>query len=278
MRYTQVVFELKPLLPAREVLVAELADIGFDSFEETESGLKAYIPSDEFKDEMLSELMTSAMPYQHIEWKTEEMPDQNWNAEWEKNFEPIVVDDKCLIRAPFHTGLPTYLLEIIIEPKMSFGTGHHATTHLMIAEMMKMEWKEKRVLDMGSGTGVLAIAAEKLGATQCDAIDIDEWAYENAIENLQRNACSVIHCIKGGAEAIPTNISYDVVLANINRNILTRDMHLYNDALASGGEILFSGFYIHDKKDIDAVAATFDWVLEDQQSRGEWCMLCYKKP
>lgn len=276
MKYTQVTFELEPMMPAREVLVAELADLGFDSFEETDKGLLAYIPSQDYKDELLSDLMAANMPDQNLSWQAQPMPDKNWNAEWEKNFEPIIVEEHCLIRAPFHAS-ENYPLEIVIEPKMSFGTGHHATTYLMIAQMLKMDLSSKKVLDMGSGTGVLAIAAEKLGAKDCDAIDIDEWAFENAAENFERNACKHIQNIMGGAEAIPAQTLYNVILANINRNILTRDMHLYNQVLAPNGSILFSGFYTHDKQDIDTVASTFGWTLTDQQSRGEWCALQYHK-
>ncbi len=277
MKYTQVNFELQPLLPAREILIAELAEMGFDSFEEIESGLQAYIPTADFKPAMLEHLMTAAMDNQLIAWRVQTMPDINWNAEWEKNFDPIIVDNRCLIRAPFHLNLATYPLEIIIEPKMSFGTGHHGTTHLMISELMTMNLSNKKVLDMGSGTGVLAIAAQKLGASHCDAIDIDEWAFENALENIERNKCNQIHCIMGGAEAITIDMNYDLILANINRNILTRDMHLYNKALHTGGAILLSGFYLNDKKDIHEIAQSLGWKLTSQQLKDEWCMLHYTK-
>ena len=277
MKYTEVTFELKPLIPAREVLVAELADLGFDSFVETEIGVQAYIPSSEFSENLLQALMTSAMEEQSISWSIVEMPEQNWNAEWEKNFEPIIVEDKCLIRAPFHKDLPSYELEIVIEPKMSFGTGHHATTYLIVAELMLMDINGLSILDMGSGTGVLAIAAEKRGAASCDAIDIDEWAFENAVENCERNNCTSIQCIMGGAEVIPVNKRYDVILANINRNILMRDLPVYDNHMHSGSEILLSGFYAYDKTDLHSQAVSLGWQLMGEKTRNEWCMLRYRK-
>jgi len=277
MNYFEVEFLLNPLLPAREVLVAELAERGFESFVETEEGVKAYIVEKDFNDDLLDDLATSFIENQQISFTKTLIEDQNWNAEWEKNFDPIIVDDLCLVRAPFHKDLVSYKYEIIIEPKMSFGTGHHATTHLVISEMMKFDFENKVVLDMGCGTGILAILAQMLCAKQSDAIDIDEWSYENTIENIERNQVHNITTILGGAEVIPTDEKYDVILANINRNILVRDMHFYNEALAKGGTIFFSGFYTHDKPEIDKKAQEFGWQLQSEQSRNEWCVLRYLK-
>jgi len=277
MNYYEVTFILEPLLPAREVLLAELADQGFESFVETDDGVKGYIQENLFEDALLANLMARNIPDQQFSFSTSLIEDQNWNAEWEKNFDPIIVDDKCLIRAPFHADMPSFQYEINIEPKMSFGTGHHATTHLVISEMMKVDLHDKIVLDMGCGTGVLAILAEKLGAHTIDAIDIDEWAFENTIENIERNGCKAINVMQGGAEVIPVNSSYDVILANINRNILVRDMQHYNSALKAGGTIFFSGFYTMDKSEIDQEAGNYGWQLTSQEARGEWCMLRYEK-
>jgi ribosomal protein L11 methyltransferase len=268
MNYYEVEFELKPLMPAREVLLVELAERGFESFVETENGIKAYIQENEFNDSLLVDLAVEAMENQEVSFCKTLIEDQNWNAEWEKNFDPIIVDDKCLIRAPFHNDLPSYPYEIIIEPKMSFGTGHHATTHLVVAAMMNFDFAGKVVLDMGCGTGILAILAQ---------IDIDQWSYENTIENVDRNGVKNITTILGGAEVIPVGKQYDVILANINRNILVRDMHFYNDALAAGGSIFFSGFYTHDKPEIDSCATALGMKLVAEQSRNEWCMLHYQK-
>lgn len=203
-----------------------------------------------------------------------EIADQNWNAEWEKNFEPILVDDKCAVRAPFHNPVTGFAMEIVIEPKMSFGTGHHATTWLMMRALFDLDLKGKKLLDMGSGTGVLAILAEKLGAASCDAIDIDEWAYENALENMQRNGCRRVHCALGGADLLGEK-KYDVILANINRNILTRDAAHYLNVLNNGGLILLSGFYTHDVPLVQDAFPGTTGVRQD--SRDEWAMLMLRK-
>lgn len=272
MNYKEVEFTLQPLLPAREVLLAELAELGFESFVETEEGLKAYMAENIWSDDMLSDLMTAAMPDQVIQWKVNHIEAVNWNAEWEKSFDPIIVDNKCLIRAPFHEVEGAYDYVITIEPKMSFGTGHHATTHLVISEMMRMAWEGNEVLDMGSGTAVLAILAEKMGAASIDAIDIDEWAYENAIENAQRNECTKIRCLLGGAELLGEN-TYDVILANINRNILMRDMQHYRAVLKPGGKIVFSGFYEQDVVELEHVMQPLGLKIVRKELRNEWCML-----
>lgn len=273
MNYIELDFILEPLMPAREVLTAELAEVGFESFVDTYDGLKAYIVADQYQDNLLDGLMTMMIPDLTISWAKTLIEDQNWNAEWEKNFEPIDVEGKCLIRAPFHPTSKDHNFEIVIEPKMSFGTGHHATTYLMIAELMDIAVAGKSVLDMGCGTGVLAIKAEKQGAVSIDAIDIDDWAFENTLENVERNQCSQIKTIKGGAEAIPLGAKYDVVLANINRNILTRDMAAYVGSMKPEGQILFSGFFTTDRSDIEKVAVDLGLKFLNQRIRGEWTML-----
>jgi ribosomal protein L11 methyltransferase len=274
MTYIEYTFRLNPLLPAREVLVAELADLGFESFVDTEDGLQAYIQSSLHQSISADDLMVSAIPDQELQMDVKEIAEQNWNAEWEKNFEPILVEDKCVVRAPFHEPIPGFAMEIVIEPKMSFGTGHHATTWLMMRALFDLELKGKKLLDMGSGTGVLAILAEKLGAASCDAIDIDEWAYENAVENVQRNQCSAVHCAMGGAELLGDS-TYDIILANINRNILVRDASHYLNVLNDGGMILLSGFYTHD---VPVVQDAFPGMsIVRQDSRDEWAMLMLRK-
>jgi ribosomal protein L11 methyltransferase len=272
MNYQEVTFVLEPLLPAREVLVAELAELGFESFVETDEGVKAYIIASDWNKGLLAELMTSQIEDQKIEWSSSEIEAINWNAEWEKSFDPIIVDNKCLIRAPFHEVEGSFEYVINIEPKMSFGTGHHSTTHLMMGEMMNMDWKGKHVLDMGAGTAVLAILAEMMGAESVDAIDIDEGAYLNSIENLERNNCSRIKSYQGGAELLTDQV-YDTILANINRNILLRDMKEYVKVLKAGGEILFSGFYVQDIPELERVGGELGLKLLLQRERNEWCLL-----
>jgi ribosomal protein L11 methyltransferase len=277
MNYVEVTAMLRPLLPAREVLVVELAERGFESFVETDDGLKAYIQQDQFTPQLLEELMTSEIPEQWMEIVTVVILEQNWNAEWESSFDPIIVDEQCLIRAPFHTVEQVYPYTITIEPKMSFGTGHHATTHLIVSALLPMDCTGMSVLDMGCGTGVLAILAEMRGAQQIDAIDIDEWAYENTLENAERNGSKHIRTIQGGAEAIPSDALYDLILANINRNILTRDMHQYVAHMNPGASILFSGFYASDQPEIRSCAEAKGLKYVASHSRQEWTMMHFRK-
>lgn len=272
MNYVEVSFLLDPILPAREVLMAELAELGFESFVESEEGLTAYIQQPDWNEGLLEGLMTSSITDLKMSWEVKTIEATNWNAEWEKSFDPISVDGACLIRAPFHEIQGDYKFVITIEPKMSFGTGHHATTHLIISEMLQMKWEGLDVLDMGSGTAVLAILAEKMGARDIDAIDIDEWAFENAEENAKRNDCTKIRCLLGGAELLGDK-KYDVILANINRNILLRDMNLYRAVLKDGGKILFSGFYEQDVIELEKVATPLGLKIQNKRLMNEWCML-----
>ncbi len=274
MNYFEVEFQLEPVLPAREVLIAELAELGFESFVEMEAGLKAYIQEGDFQPELLQSLMASEIEDLKISHTTKLIEDENWNAEWEKNFDSIDVEGRCMVRAPFHTKEGNFEYDLIIEPKMSFGTGHHDTTYQMIAELMKLEVKGKTVLDMGCGTGVLAVLAKKMGARSVIGIDIDDWAYENSIENFERNNCTDIFCMKGGAELLAGH-SFDIILANINRNILLRDIPQYAAALNPGGEILFSGFYAIDVPEIQSMADQMNWQLINRREKNEWCMLRY---
>ncbi len=277
MNYVEVSFTLQPLLPAREVLVVELAERGFESFVETDEGLKAYIQEPSFTPDVLQELMAQAIPEQRLEVSTAIIEDQNWNAQWESSFDPIIVDEQCLIRAPFHSEEKRFTYTITIEPKMSFGTGHHATTHLIVSAMLPMDCAGKNVLDMGCGTGVLAILAELRGSKNIDAIDIDEWAYENTLENIERNACRYIRPLQGGAEAIPSDARYDLILANINRNILTCDMHFYVKQMNPGASILFSGFYESDQPEIRSTAEALGLTFITAKLRNEWTMMHFQR-
>ncbi len=244
MNYIGYTFTITPLQPASEILIAELGELDFESFEETETGIKAYIQSDKWNDEILNDIFVLKSPEFNIAYSFEEIDQVNWNAEWESNFEPIQVANKVSVIAPFHekSGLE---YEIIIEPKMSFGTGHHETTHLMIQHLLELDLEEKSVLDMGTGTGILAIFAEMKGAKAIDAIDIDEWCYINTKENTEVNNCTKIKAFQGDASLLK-NQKYDVIIANINRNILLTDMDAYDTCLKKGGKLLLSGFYTQD--------------------------------
>ncbi|MBI9053378.1 MAG: 50S ribosomal protein L11 methyltransferase [Bacteroidales bacterium] len=228
-----------------DILIAELNEIGYESYDETDEGLQAYILEKSFDIDKVKKLQANEIPNIQIDYEWELIKTQNWNAVWESNFNPITVEDKCIIRAPFHTDTLKCEFEIIIEPKMSFGTGHHETTFLMLKTMLDLDFKNKTVLDMGCGTGVLAILAKMKGATDITAIDIDEWAYNNTIENIERNNSLDIKVFQGDASLL-TDQQFDVIIANINRNILLEDIKHYSKVLKSGGTLLLSGIYDKD--------------------------------
>lgn len=273
MGYTVVHFNVDPILPGNDVLTAILADYAFDSFEETEEGLKAYIESQFWSNSLEQQLRELSIPQITFSFTTEELANINWNAEWESQFDPIEVGDKCYIRAPFHEE-KTNVLNVVIEPKMSFGTGHHATTYLMTEACFELDLKDKMVVDMGSGTAVLAIVAEKLGAKNVLAIDIDEWAFENAIENVERNGCSKIHVKLGEVEHLK-NIESDVFLANINRNILVNQCPMYTQVCKPKSKLLLSGFYETDVSHLLQAFSKFKEV--SRKVKDNWCMLVLER-
>lgn len=275
MDYIKVSFELKPLLPAREILYAELGELPFESFEETEKGLEAYIPSSDFKEDLIENLMIKGLPNQLVKIEKETIKQQNWNAVWESNFEPIIVNDKCIIRAPFHEKSAVDF-DIIISPQMSFGTGHHETTFLISNELFNMDIKDKSLLDMGCGTGVLAIIGSKLGARPIEAIDIEEWAYENTKDNNNLNDVNDMIVLHGDAELLK-NKHFDVILANINRNILLNDMATYSSCLNKNGKILFSGFYETDVPVIQKAAEENGLIFEKIEVKNNWAMALFTK-
>ncbi len=272
--YLEFDFKINPLTPWNEILMAELIEIGFDSFTEENEGILAYIQKDIFSEEQLENVGILHREDIQISFTYQEMPNINWNEEWEKNFSPINVEDKVLIRAEFHDPDPT-MHEIVIQPKMSFGTGHHPTTHLMIQQMLEMDFEGKKVLDMGCGTSVLAIFAKQKGAAEVTAIDIDEWSVENSIENAQRNGVE-LKISKGTAENLG-NEMFDIILANINRNILISDIPAYVSVLNNGGKLLLSGLCFFDVNDILEVCTSQGLILENKQQREEWISLLLKK-
>ena len=259
---------------AREILVAELGALNFESFVNTATGLHAYVQEGDFVEEEVRDLYILHNSDFTISMDVVTIEQQNWNAEWEKNFEPIEVDGKCIVRAPFHDKIEVDF-DIVIEPKMSFGTGHHETTHQMIAQLLNIDVSGKRVLDMGCGTGILAILACMKGANSITGIDIDELAYENTLENVRKNKCSQIIVKQGGAELL-NNCSYDVILANINRNILLNDMEAYTNAMRRGSQIAFSGFYASDISHIATKARTLGLSLLRQSEKNNWAALVYQ--
>ncbi len=274
MNYLEFNFEIEPLQPASEILIAELGLAGFESFVENESGITAYIPEEEFEEDSLAGIQILQSDEFTITYTSRRIEQVNWNEEWEKNFHPILVEDSCCVRAPFHPQADVEY-DIVIEPKMSFGTGHHATTHMMIQFLLNNDFEGKRVLDMGCGTGVLAIVAEKRGAKEVDAIDIDNWCYLNSIENVERNNCSRISVFEGGAELLGEKM-YDVIIANINRNILLEDLKTYSRCLEPGGELYLSGFYEADIPVIREECERHSLEFVSNLEREEWVALQFK--
>lgn len=268
-------FTITPNEPATEILIAQLGMVGFESFVETEDGLLAYIQEQDWQPNILNDIQILKSDEFLISYQQEVIEQQNWNKEWEKNFHQIQVDGIVSIRAPFHEN-PQLKYDIVIEPKMSFGTGHHETTHMMIQHLISLDLKNKTVLDMGCGTGILAIFADMKGATSIEAIDIDNWCYENSIENVQRNNCSNIRVYEGDAVLL-NGKKYDVIIANINRNILLNDIKTYVSCLNDGGILLLSGFYHKDISVINNELLKYGMKRSDQLERNEWIALKYLK-
>lgn len=271
--YTEYEFTVKPKNPATEILIAELAEIGFDTFEETDSGILAYIPAGRDNQDILKEVNILDSIVFDISYKKKIIEQQNWNKQWEEDFKPIEIDDKCRIRASFHPRKEVEF-DIVINPKMSFGTGHHATTHLMLDFILKEDLVDKKVLDMGCGTGVLAILAAMKKAVHIDAIDIDTWSVENAKENAQLNRCENISIYEGDVNLLKSMAKqYDVIFANINRNILLKDMQAYAESLSDGGTLLLSGFYDSDLPLIQQEAGKHNLTYEGHQIQDKWTAL-----
>ena len=271
--YLEYDFKVNPLQPATDILIAELGEAGFESFVETDSGVLAYILKSEWKEGVLDDLFILESPDFEISWTSKEIEQQNWNAEWEKNFHPIKVGDKCMVRAPFHEAIDVEY-DIVIEPKMSFGTGHHETTHMMLEHILENDFDGKSVLDMGCGTGVLAILAKKRGAGPVDAIDIDEWCFLNTQENVERNDCSEIQVFMGDSNLLK-NRKYDVILANINRNILLEDIPIYAKCLNPKGQLFLSGFYLDDLDAISSKCKANGLEFEKKLEKNRWISVKY---
>ena len=255
-----------------DMLIAMLSEIGYDGFEELENELLAYIAEEEYKEAELQQVAASA----GVAYETEAIAQQNWNALWESNFQPVMVDNICTIRAHFHDIDITTPYEIVITPKMSFGTGHHATTQLMMRQMNGMDMKDKSVLDFGTGTGVLAIFAEMLGASDIFAVDNDEWSAENAMENIVRNNCTHISVKQGSLEDVPAG-KWDIILANINRHILLQYMADMYQLLKDDGVLLLSGLLVADEEIIVGAASDAGFVLVKADRIDNWIALLFKK-
>lgn len=259
-----------------EELMALLGELGFESFVEENDSLLAYIQTSGFNPEILLDeaIWPENIDLKKFSWKV--IPDQNWNAVWEENFQPVTIAGKCHIRAPFHKPVKGIPYEIIIEPKMSFGTAHHETTALMIEYLLEIETEGKKVLDMGCGTGVLAILAAFRGSKNIDAIDIDEWAYNNTLENIERNNTTFINVYHGDASLLK-NKKFNIIIANINRNILLADIPVYSKCLDDNGLLLLSGFYNEDLAAITECAAASGLKYTSHKEQNKWVAACFSK-
>ena len=288
MKYTEVNITLSQLEPYRDLLIDALGNEGpYDSFVETPDGLKAYVPTDQYDPQWLKNQLEelSQLSTFNSQFSIQELPDKDWNEEWEKQHQPVLVEagngKRIWVRAHFHEHRANVDYEIEIEPKMSFGTAHHPTTYMMLSYLAELPLEGLRVLDMGCGTAILAILASMRGAEQVEAIDIDEWAYRNALENIDRNHCKNIHCALGDASYLKwvhgsTPLQFDLVIANINRNILLRDMEAYVSVLSHrqpGGIILFSGFYTADIPALAAKAESLGLILANTRERDGWAAI-----
>jgi ribosomal protein L11 methyltransferase len=268
MIYTQI--EIKTSTQEQtEILIAQLANIGFEGFEENENSLQAFIKKEGFVASNVEEILAT----HHLTYTTKNIEQQNWNAEWESSFEPVIVDDFAAVRASFHQPITTVKHEIIITPKMSFGTGHHATTFLMMQQMSAIDFTNKSVFDFGTGTGVLAILAEKMGATHIDAIDNDDWSIENAKENAGANDCTHIYLKK--ADFIEPTMQYDIVLANINLNVITAAINLIVAICKPQTQVLFSGFLPTDFEQMNTLLKAHNYININPIQRNNWlCISC----
>ena len=270
--------EIKLLIEPNEayvadILAARLGEIGFESFENTDQGLLAYINQVNFVEKDFLQMIDSFEYASKIQYESKEVEQVNWNEEWEKHFfEPILIEDECLIHSSFHVDLSDAKYNILIDPKMSFGTGHHETTSLMVAAILKMELAGKTVLDMGCGTAVLAILAAKRGAGKVTAIDIDTWCVENSVENIRKNQVSDIDVMLGDA-ALLAGKKYNIIIANINRNILLNDMKMYAACMDDGDTLYMSGFYVADIPAIEEEAKKHNLSLVSCNQKNNWAIV-----
>lgn len=277
MAYLEFVFNIETKEDyQRDLLINALGEAGFDTFEETPEGFNAYIKSAEFNED---DFNNALLPYKEIysfSWEQNQVAQKNWNQIWESNFEPLYIKERCYVRATFHQPKPDYPLEIIIDPKMSFGTGHHQTTTMMMEFIMEEDFGNKRVLDMGAGTGILAILAYKLGATDITAIDYDPICYDSMIENSRLNHTPLNQILCGSKDVIPEK-EFDIVLANINRNILLDQFDRYSEVLSPGGELYISGFYETDLDSLIDKASALNLSFVKKKLLDNWCSAKFLK-
>jgi ribosomal protein L11 methyltransferase len=277
MIYTQISFKLNPdNTENREILVAMLSDLAFESFDESEDCVMGYIPGESANlDEI--EAIASLLPFS-VATENEMIPDKNWNEVWEKNyFKPLLIGNRCLVRAPFHTEFEPAEFELVIEPKMAFGTGNHETTTLVAEQILNMDFTKKTVLDMGCGTGILGMLASLKGAKSVTAIDIDTWSFESTVENARLNNILNLEAKLGDASLLGTE-TFEIIFANIHKNVIVNDLPVYESVLQSGGRIYLSGFYTHDMPDVKAKAESIGLIETGFQEKNNWVVYAFRKP
>ncbi len=275
MNFTRLEVDCQP--EYTEILIAELAEAGFGMFMETESGFEADAEETEVDASLIETIREKYAHVQPLAFRISSVKKENWNEEWEKNVSPVFIDDQCLIRAEFHKVPGTFPYEIIITPKMSFGTGHHPTTHLMVKSQLSIDHVGKLVMDAGCGTAILSVMASKRGAKFVEAFDIDAWSIENGEENASLNHCSNIRIRQGTIADFSWPEPFDIILANINRNILLNEMGIYAQCLAEGGTLQLSGFYVKDIPDLLNEASKHRLAYVGQDEREQWATLRLKK-
>jgi ribosomal protein L11 methyltransferase len=260
-----------------EILTAEIAEAGFDTFMETEKGFEAYADENNLNQSLLEDIQKQYQNVDPLIFIQDKVEKQNWNEEWEKHVDPIFVEDQCLIRAEFHHIEKKFPYEIIITPKMSFGTGHHQTTYLMVKNQLTIDHQSKRVMDAGCGTAILSVMASKRGAKEVEAFDIDEWSVPNGVENAEKNNCTNIHIVQGKIGDMNFTGKFDIILANINKNVLLAEMKEYANFLPKNGLLLLSGFYTTDINDLKKEAAVYHLTEVRRDERESWASLLLEK-
>jgi ribosomal protein L11 methyltransferase len=277
MNYLKLTVNIKPFEEwLRDVLTAQLTEIGFESFVETDNGFEGFIPEKDFNEEEVAQLIKTFEENHTFEVQKELIEEKNWNEEWEKNyFKPLVVADKCVVRAPFHKEYPVLDYEIVIEPSMAFGTGNHETTSMMLEAILENDMQDKMVLDIGCGTGILGILASMKGARKITAIDIDEWSFKGATENAQINGIKNME-VKLGDASLLGDEKFDIIFANIHKNVLLNDLPVYARCLNKNGLLFMSGFYMDDFPEINEKAKLLNLKEACLKTKNDWLTACYK--
>jgi ribosomal protein L11 methyltransferase len=268
-KYIKIAIQAEPAL--HEMLIAELEALDFDSFQELDDELEAYILEQHFNEKSLKSLLKKYSIDDRF--RTEVIPPMNWNEQWEKNFQPVYVNKEVQIRASFHASQPQFTYDIVINPKMSFGTGHHETTHLIIEMQLELDHLGKDILDLGTGTGILAIMAHKLGAKSITATDIDEWSIENCKENFELNGVKNYRILQGTVDKLTLDGKYSIILANINKNVLLAELSYYSELLLKNGTLILSGFYETDIADIADRASMYSLEIKHKKTMNHWAAL-----